>query len=181
MYIHTAENIAASEAAEASAAAQAAAAAEAAAAHFASADRAAPHRCRSESSCLLLLCLQRPTQATQRGRPPAAHPQPGTNAGDPDAAGTAIGTDESVPETAAATSGIRKKSKKKRHRYKILGTEGSVMQHKRARCQLSRNVLLWQHDRSRLDSSQQKMPALEAAALAAAAAKRDLRSNKCAR
>ncbi len=45
---------------------------------LASVDRAVPHRCCSESSCLLLLCLQRPTQATQNGHPPATQAQPGT-------------------------------------------------------------------------------------------------------
>ena len=108
MYIHTADNIAASEAAEASPAAQAAAAVAAAAAHSRlpiGPYRIGAARNRRASSSSASSALHRPRNAV-------THPR---------------------------------------------------------------------HTRSRLDSSQQKMPALEAAALAAAAAKRDLRSNKCAR
>ncbi len=82
-----------------------------------SVDRAVPHRCCSESSCLLLLCLQRPTQATQHGHQPAAQMmQPGAMQATPDSRWNSDrrltgSTHESVPATAAITSGIQKKRK----------------------------------------------------------------------
>ncbi len=122
MHIHTTENLAAAEAAKESATAQAAAAAAVAAAR--SRRSIGPYRIgaarnRRASSSSASSALHMP-------RKTVTHPRHKRSRAPMQA----------TPDAAA------------RHQYEILGTEERVVQHKRARQQPSRKVLLWQQSKT---------------------------------
>ncbi len=107
---------------------------------LASVDRAVPHRCCSESSCLLLLCLQCPAHAMQNGH------QPGTSAVGhhfcrlpqtqrEQRSALTGSTHEPVPATAVVISGGQKQSEKNGINMISWAPRESGMQHKGARRQ----------------------------------------------